>query len=154
MLLYLLLYAVLVIGTFGVVTAVGRTGDAATDLAGVPRSRASSKPVLALGHDRAAAGAGRCAAHQWVRRQVRRHRAAVDEHSYAIAIIAMVSAVIAAFLYLRIMISMWIAEPEAGDDAREPVRVPLLLGVAIGLSVGFTLWSIGFFPGWLIDLAP
>jgi NADH:ubiquinone oxidoreductase subunit 2 (subunit N) len=40
----------------------------------------------------------------------------------------MVSAVIAAFLYLRIMISMWISEPEAGDDAREPVRIPLLLG--------------------------
>jgi formate hydrogenlyase subunit 3/multisubunit Na+/H+ antiporter MnhD subunit len=57
-------------------------------------------------------------------------QAAVEKHSYAIAIIAMVSAVIAAFLYLRIMISMWIAEPEAGDDAREPVRIPLLLGVA------------------------
>jgi len=79
--------------------------------------------------------------------------AAVDEHSYAIALIAMVSAVIAAFLYLRIMISMWVTEPEAGDDAREAVRVPALLGVAIGLSVAFTL-VIGFFPGWLIDITP
>ena len=46
-------------------------------------------------------------------------QAAVEEHSYAIAIIAMVAAVIAAFLYLRIMVSMWVTDPEAGDAARE-----------------------------------
>jgi NADH:ubiquinone oxidoreductase subunit 2 (subunit N) len=33
-LMYLLIYSVIVIGTFAVVTVVGRTGDAATDLAG------------------------------------------------------------------------------------------------------------------------
>ena len=38
-------------------------------------------------------------------------RAGVDEHSYALAIIAMVSSVIAAFLYLRIMVSAWMADP-------------------------------------------
>ena len=38
-LLYLLLYAVLVIGTFAVVTIVARTGDGATDLVVVPRPR-------------------------------------------------------------------------------------------------------------------
>ena len=42
-------------------------------------------------------------------------QAAVEEHSYAIAIIAMLAAVIAAFLYLRIMVSMWIADPEPAD---------------------------------------
>ena len=67
-----------------------------------------------------------------------------------IAIIAMVASVIAAFLYLRIMVSMWVTEPEAGDAAREPIRVPLWTGVALALSVGFTL-AIGFYPSWLID---
>ena len=151
-LLYLLIYSVLVIGTFGVVTAVGRTGDAATGLAGF-RGLGKQQPVLALGMTvllLAQAGvpltSGFIAKFGVI-------TAAVDVRSYAIAIIAMVSAVIAAFLYLRIMISMWIAEPEAGDDAREPVRVPMLLGIAIGLSVAFTV-LIGLFPGWLIDLAP
>ena len=37
--------------------------------------------------------------------------AAVDEESYALAIIAMLASVIAAFLYLRIMVSAWILEP-------------------------------------------
>ena len=79
-------------------------------------------------------------------------QAAVEEHSYAIAIIAMVGSVIAAFLYLRIMVSMWVTDPEPADGAREPVRVPLWTGVALALSVGFTL-VVGFFPGWLIDAA-
>ncbi|CAB4363006.1 MAG: NADH-quinone oxidoreductase subunit NuoN [Actinobacteria bacterium] len=151
-LMYLLVYTVLVGGTFAVVTAVGRTGDGATDLAGF-RGLGRSKPALALGMTvllLAQAGvpltSGFVAKFGVIGDAVR-------VHSYAIAIIAMVSAVIAAFLYLRIMISMWIAEPEAGDDAREAVRVPALLCVAITLSVGFTL-AIGFFPDWLIHAAP
>jgi NADH-quinone oxidoreductase subunit N len=151
-LVYLLVYAVLVMGTFGVVTAVGRTGDAATGLDGF-RGLAKQQPMLALGMTvllLAQAGvpltSGFVAKFGVI-------TAAVEVRSYAIAIIAMVSAVIAAFLYLRIMISMWISEPEAGDDAREPVRIPLLLGVAVALSVAFTL-VIGFFPDILLTIAP
>ena len=62
----------------------------------------------------------------------------------------MVASVIAAFLYLRIMVSMWVTEPESADAAREPIRVPLWTGVALALSVGFTL-AVGIYPAWLID---
>jgi NADH-quinone oxidoreductase subunit N len=79
-------------------------------------------------------------------------QAAIEERSYAIAVIAMVASVIAAFLYLRIMIAVWVSEPESGDDAREPVHVPFATGLAITLCVGFTL-LVGFFPGWLVDAA-
>jgi NADH-quinone oxidoreductase subunit N len=79
-------------------------------------------------------------------------QAAVEEHSYAIAIIAMVASVIAAFLYLRIMVSMWVTDPDPADAILEPVRVPAWTGIALALSVGFTL-AIGFFPTWLIDAA-
>jgi NADH-quinone oxidoreductase subunit N len=151
-LVYTLLYAIIVIGTFGVVTAVGRTGDGSTSLAGF-RGLGREKPLLALGMTvllLAQAGvpftSGFIAKFGTI-------KAAVEERSYAIAIIAMLAAVIAAFLYLRIMISMWISEPESGDDRREPVAVPALLGVAITLSVGFTLIA-GVFPHWLIHLAP
>ncbi|CAN5646013.1 hypothetical protein BH10ACT2_BH10ACT2_01790 [soil metagenome] len=151
-LMYLLIYAVLVIGTFGIVTAVGRTGDAATDLAGF-RGLAKHKPALALAMTvllLAQAGvpltSGFIAKFGVI-------SAAVGVHSYAIAIIAMVSAVIAAFVYLRIMVSMWITGEEASDDARERVRVPALLWAAIATSVAFTL-VVGLFPGWLITLTP
>ena len=151
-LLYTLIYAVLVIGTFSVVTAVSRTGDGATDLSSF-RGLARSHPALALAMTvllLAQAGvpltSGFVAKFGVI-------KAAVQVHSYAVAVIAMVSAVIAAYLYLRIMISMWIADPEAGDDAREEVRVPLYLGAALTLSMLFTL-AIGLFPDWLIRLTP
>src|SRR6185295_10348191 len=46
-LLYLLLYSVLVVGTFAVVTMVARTGDGNTDLAAF-RGLGKSHPVLSL----------------------------------------------------------------------------------------------------------
>jgi NADH-quinone oxidoreductase subunit N len=151
-LLYTLVYAVLVIGTFGVVTAVSRTGDAATDLGafrGLGRSRpflAMAMTILLLAQAGVPLTSGFVAKFGVI-------RAAVQEHSYGIAIIAMLAAVIAAFLYLRIMISMWVSEPQSGDDQREPVRLPVLLLTAIALSVGFTI-VVGLFPNWLIHLAP
>jgi NADH-quinone oxidoreductase subunit N len=148
-LLYLLLYSVLVIGTFAVVTMVGRTGDSETDLSSF-RGLGKSHPVLSLAMTvllLAQAGvpltSGFVAKFGVI-------QAAVEEHSYAIAIVAMVASVIAAFLYLRIMVSMWVTEPEAGDATRETIRVPVWTGVALALSVGFTL-AVGIYPAWLID---
>ncbi|MFZ4812679.1 MAG: NADH-quinone oxidoreductase subunit N [Ilumatobacteraceae bacterium] len=150
-LLYLLLYSVLVLGSFAIVTLVARTGDGSTSLDAF-RGLGRSQPVLALGLTvllLAQAGvpltAGFIAKFSVL-------QAAIEERSYAIAVIAMVASVIAAFLYLRIMIAVWVSEPESGDDAREPVHVPFATGLAITLCVGFTL-LVGFFPGWLVDAA-
>jgi NADH-quinone oxidoreductase subunit N len=148
-LLYLLLYSVLVIGTFAVVTMVGRTGDSETDLAsfrGLGKSHARlavAMTVLLLAQAGVPLTSGFVAKFGVI-------QAAVEERSYAIAIIAMVASVIAAFLYLRIMVSMWVTEPEAGDAARETIRVPVWTGIALTLSVGFTL-AVGVYPTWLID---
>jgi NADH-quinone oxidoreductase subunit N len=149
--LYLLLYAVLVMGTFAIVTVVGRTGDSQTDLAafrGLGRTRpalALAMTVLLLAQAGVPLTSGFVAKFGVI-------EAAVDERSYAIAIIAMLASVIAAFLYLRIMISMWITDAEAGDDAREQVRVPVSSGIAIVLAVGFTI-LVGIAPGWIISAA-
>ncbi len=150
-LLYLLLYSVLVLGTFAIVTVVGRTGDSQTDI-GAFRGLGRNRPALALGMTvllLAQAGvpftSGFIAKFGVI-------KAAVDEKSIAIAVIAMLASVIAAFLYLRIMISMWITEPEAGDDARERVRLPVSTTIAIVLAVGFTLF-VGVAPGWIISAA-
>lgn len=148
-LLYLLLYSVLVIGTFAVVSLVSRSGDEATDISAF-RGLGRSRPALALGMTvllLAQAGvpltSGFVAKFGVI-------EAAITEHSYAIAIIAMLASVIAAFLYLRIMVSMWITDPETADLAREKVRVPFSTGLAIVLCVGFTL-VVGFSPDWLVE---
>jgi NADH-quinone oxidoreductase subunit N len=149
-LVYLIAYAVLVIGSFAVVTLVARTGDGATDLRAF-RGLGRQRPALALALTIflvAQAGvpftSGFIAKFGVI-------TAAVDERSYALAIIAMVASVIAAFLYLRIMAYTWMVD-EPDDEALEPVRVPLSSGVAIAAAVAFTL-VVGILPAWLLDAA-
>ena len=144
--LYLLLYAVLVIGSFGVVTIVDGSHDASI---GSFRGLSKRKPTLALAFTvflLAQAGvpftSGFIAKFGVV-------QAAVDVHSYALAIIAMVTAVVAAFLYLRIMVSMWLHDP---DEDAPGVSVSFSGAVAIGFAALFTL-AVGLYPGWLIDLS-
>jgi NADH-quinone oxidoreductase subunit N len=148
--LYLILYSVLVIGSFAVVTIVSRSSDGNTGIdsfAGLAKRR----PLLALGFTvllLAQAGvpltSGFIAKFGVI-------QAAVDVESYAIAVIAMVSAVIAAFLYLRIMVSMWVRD-DAAEVVGAPVAVPFSMGATVALSVAFTI-VLGVVPGWLIDLA-
>jgi NADH-quinone oxidoreductase subunit N len=76
-------------------------------------------------------------------------RAAVSTESYVLAVVAMVSAVIAAYLYLRIMVSMWLAEPDSSAPATAlslPARVVLVVSVAVTLTVGVL-------PSFVLDLA-
>jgi NADH-quinone oxidoreductase subunit N len=73
-------------------------------------------------------------------------RAAVSTESYTLAVVAMLAAVIAAFLYLRIMVSMWLSEGSASQE----VPVTLSVRVAIALCVGATL-VLGFFPSMLLQ---
>ena len=75
----------------------------------------------------------------------------MQQRSYALGIIAMVTAVIAAFLYLRIMVTMWFQEPDEASAAPGAVRVPWTSTIAISAAVLFTV-VVGFFPGWVIDL--
>jgi NADH-quinone oxidoreductase subunit N len=144
--LYLLLYAVLVIGSFGVVTVVAGDDDATLESF---RGLAKRKPLLAVAFTvflLAQAGvpftSGFIAKFGVI-------QAAVSEESYAISIIAMVAAVVAAFLYLRIMVSMWLHD---ADDDAPAVSVPFSAGLAIGFAALFTL-SVGLYPSWLIDLS-
>jgi NADH-quinone oxidoreductase subunit N len=148
---YTFIYAVLVIGTFAVVTVVARSGDRSTDLSSF-RGLSREKPLLAAGLTvLLIAQAGVPLTSGFVAK-FGVIQAAVEVRSYAIALIAMLAAVVAAFLYLRIMVSVWLEDPEAGDGEREALRVPLGLGFALTLAVGFTL-VVGFFPSWLIEMS-
>ena len=148
-LLYLVLYGVLVIGSFTIVTLVARTGDANTGV-GAFRGLGRERPLLALAMTVfVLAQAGMPVTSGFIAK-FSVIKAAADSESYAVAIVAMVASVIAAVLYLRIMINMWLADPEAGDEAREAVRVPFTAGVVVALGAIFTLF-VGVFPGWLID---
>jgi NADH-quinone oxidoreductase subunit N len=117
---YLFTYTFMVIGTFAIVTVLGRRGDAAHDLAGY-RGLASRQPVLAFAFAvllLAQAGVpfttGFLAKLQVV-------AAAVDVHSVPLAVIAMVSAALAAFFYLRVAVLMYTPKRPASLGAGEEV---------------------------------
>jgi NADH-quinone oxidoreductase subunit N len=145
---YLFAYAVMVIGTFAIVALVARTGDVATDLDSY-RGLGQRRPILSLALTVLLVAQAGVPFTSGFIAKFGVIQAAVEERSYVLAVAAMVTSVIAAFLYLRIMVSTWI-EPAPSDDEREPVRLPFSSGLAIAVSVAFTL-AVGFFPDWLID---
>jgi NADH-quinone oxidoreductase subunit N len=69
----------------------------------------------------------------------------------------MVSAVISAFLYLRIIVAMFMSGADDGDDGPAPsrdsrIRIPAAAGIAISLCVIVTL-AFGLFPDLLVKPA-
>lgn len=143
---YLLLYTVLVIGTFTIVGLVSGKGDAASNL-GDLRGLGRRRPALALALTVfLLAQAGMPLTSGFVAK-FGVIQASVETRSYAIAIIAMLASVIGAYLYLRIMVSAWMEDAE-GEGAAP--QVPFLSGLAVTVAVVFTL-VVGVVPGWLLD---
>ena len=144
---YLAIYTMLVMGSFAILVTVAGSGDDATSLDSF-KGLAQRRPVLALAFSAllfAQAGvpftSGFVAKFGVI-------KSAVEAESYAIAVVAMVGAVIGAFLYLRIMVSMWMEEPASA----EKIAIPRPVGVVIVASVAFAL-VVGFFPSLLLDAA-
>ena len=85
--------------------------------------------------------------------------AAVEARSYWLALVAMLSAVISAFLYLRIVLTMY-AGPDDEEEGAEPRRprppgpaaVPVAAAVALVVAVVATI-GIGIVPDPLTDTA-
>ncbi len=153
---YLLIYAFMVLGSFGVVALVARRGDGATGLDAY-RGLSRTRPVLALVFTiflLAQAGvpltSGFVAKFSVI-------TAAVDADSFALAIIAMLTSAVAAFVYLRIVVAMYLSDPAEAPATSDgevlgPVHVPLSAGVGLALALGVTV-LVGFLPGLVIDPA-
>lgn len=152
---YVAVYTFMVAGSFGVVAVVGRKGDGhhqLSDYKGLVRSNpwlAGSFILLLLAQAGVPFTAGFFAKFLAI-------TAAADAHAVPLAIIAMVSAVISAFLYLRIIVAMFMS---GGDDGVEAVvdrsnrlRVPVTAGIAIGICVVATI-GYGLLPDLLLKPA-
>jgi NADH-quinone oxidoreductase subunit N len=147
-LFYLLAYTFMIVGSFGVATLVGRVGDRRHSLEDY-NGLAVSQPALAMTFAvflLAQAGVplttGFLAKFYVI-------GAAAESHSYALAIIAMVSSVVSAFLYLRIIVAMYMSDPADGE-APARIRVPFGAGLALVLCVAFTVGA-GVVPDPIVD---
>jgi NADH-quinone oxidoreductase subunit N len=155
-LFYLAAYTFMIAGTFGIVSVIGRTGDGRHQLSDY-RGLAHTNPILALVLTvflLAQAGvpftSGFFAKFYVI-------VAAVDADSWPLALIAMISAVIAAFLYLRLVVSMYMSTIEGHED--EPVELeggPIRVGVGawIGIAICFVVTMlVGIVPDTVLDPA-
>ena len=145
---YLAAYTFMVIGTFGVLTVVSGRGDRRTsldDLNGLGTRRPALALVLTI-FLLAQAGVplttGFVAKFEVI-------GAAVEVRSVWLAVVAMVSAVVSAFLYLRIVLSVYLGSPADDSGTSDEVqaeRVHPAAGLAIGIALAITV-GFGLFPG-------
>jgi NADH-quinone oxidoreductase subunit N len=138
---YLMTYAPVVIATFAIVMLVGGHGDEAHSLdhyRGLGRRQPWLGAVLALlllSQAGAPFTTGFFAKLSVI-------EATVDSHGVVLAIIAMIAAAIAAFIYLRVVLMLF--APAEADETATVVTVPVGTGSVIGLAAGtavlFGVW--------------
>ncbi len=144
-LFYLAVYAVMITGSFAIVMVVARRGDDRHDLADY-RGLASARPVLAaLLTLFLLAQAGVPLTGGFVAK-LSVFDAAIDVGQYWLAIIGMLAAVIGAFVYLRIVLTMYApANDEVAPEGKR-IRVDQGTGIAIALSA-IAVIVLGVGPG-------
>jgi NADH-quinone oxidoreductase subunit N len=148
---YLTAYAFMTVGAFAVVAAVGR-GDAESERgydlnewAGLARNR----PVLAAamafflfslaGLPPTAGFLGKYVLFQ----------AAVESKAYLLAIVGMLNATVAVYYYLRVVVAMYMREPETDEL---PLPLSPATATVMLVSVAGVLY-LGLAPGRLLELA-
>jgi len=142
---YLAIYTVLVMGSFAIVLALSGNTDGETNLSDF-KGLAKRRPALALAFTVllfAQAGVPLTAGFVSKFAVI---KSAVEANSYVLAIAAMVAAVIGAYLYLRIAVSMWLEESESDSE----ISVDPAVVIVIVISVAATL-IVGFFPELLLN---
>ncbi len=146
-LFYLFTYTFMVIGSFAVVSLLGwNDGHDISRYDGLARRRplvAAAMTVFILGQAGVPFTSGFIAKFFVI-------RSAVDDELYALAIVAMVAAVVGAFMYLRIIMAMWNRDVESAGAPG--LAVSWTTGVALLAAVVVTV-VYGFIPQSLIEFA-
>jgi NADH-quinone oxidoreductase subunit N len=146
-LFYVLTYTFMVMGSFAIVMVVAGKGDSATSLEAF-RGLASRRPALALAMTVLLMAQAGVPPLSGFFAKLYVVTAAVEARSYALALIAMLAAVVAAFFYLRLVLVMYtpVAEGAGDDEARlapagtaERLPVAMSAGLALACTVLFTL---------------
>jgi NADH-quinone oxidoreductase subunit N len=148
-LFYVFAYAFMVAGAFGVVGVVSRKGDGRVNLddyRGLSRSNAVLAGVMAV-FLLAQAGipftSGFFAKFYAI-------DAVVGRHADWIAVIAMLSSAVAAFLYLRIVVVMYLGPT---DEVPASPRLPIPIGTKLALAICFVVTlGVGIAPDTVVSL--
>ena len=146
---YLFVYTLLATGSFAVITTVGGRGDAAHGLDAY-RGLARRQPVLAGAFTVLLLGQAGIPFTGGFVAKLGVLAAVVEGRTYWVAMVAMAAAAVAAFVYLRILVAMYLEAPES--DTADRTEVPAGTRVVIGVACAGVL-LIGLVPGFLLDIA-
>jgi len=146
---YLAAYTFIAIGAFAVVSVASPTGDAAHSLADY-KGLANRKPALAFAFTVLLLAQAGVPFTTGFLGKFFVIGASLESKNYLLAIVAMLAAVIGAFLYLRIVLAMFTdGEDDGARTGTEPI--PRSAVLTIGITVAFTL-IFGIFADPLVDL--
>lgn len=145
---YLTAYTFIAIGSFAIISVASPSGDAATSIDDY-RGLASRRPVLAFGFTVLLLAQAGVPFTTGFLGKFFVIGAAIETESYVLGVVAMVAAVVGAFLYLRIMLAMYTDGDADAATGREPI--PVTAALTIGITVAFTLF-FGIFADPLVDL--
>jgi NADH-quinone oxidoreductase subunit N len=149
-LFYMMGYTVSTIGAFGALILCGRRGAEAVsyeDLAGVGRRHpaaalAFSFFLLSLAGVPPTAGFfGKFYVFQ----------AAVDSELYKVTVIGLLNSILGAYYYLRVLVFMYMREPEPGAPIATPMKSGMVAS-ALVIAAAFVI-VIGLFPDTLLTMA-
>jgi NADH-quinone oxidoreductase subunit N len=147
-LFYLAVYAVASVGAFGTLLLLERAGGEAVDL-GAFGGLAGRHPVLALGLAvflLALVGMPPTAGFVG---KFYLFSAAIERGLVGLAVLAVLNSVVAAYYYLRLIVYMYMREPEGAPPTA-------LVTPAASLALGFSAWAtlqLGLWPGPVLAIA-
>jgi len=149
-LFYLAAYALMTVGAFAVLVAIGR-GDAENERGYTLSEWAGlgwSRPMLALAMTLFMFSmAGIPPTGGFFGKYVV-FKSAIESQEYTLAIIGVLNAAVATYYYLKVIMTMYMREAE-GDEL--PLPVPLAVGAVLLVSVVGTLY-LGIAPGRLLEM--
>jgi NADH-quinone oxidoreductase subunit N len=153
-LIYLFIYSLMNLGAFGVIIAMSREGDQGVDIedfTGVAREHPMYALAMAVfmfslaGVPPTAGFIGKFYAFS----------AAIKAGYIGLAVIGVLMSAVSAYFYLRVLVVMYMKEPEAGPEyAAGPWGATVGAGVVISLWVcALSILVLGIWPGWLNHFA-
>jgi NADH-quinone oxidoreductase subunit N len=149
-LFYLLGYTVSTAGAFGALILCGRQGAEAVsyeDLAGIGRRHPAA--ALAFAFFLLSLAGVPPTAGFFTKFYV--FGAAIDAELYALTVIGLLNSILGAYYYLRVLVFMYMREPEPGAPIATPMKSGMVAS-ALVIAAVFTL-GIGLFPDTLLGMA-
>ncbi len=140
-LFYLLAYALMIVGAFGVVMLVSSRGEEATSLASYRGLYRRSPPLAALLSLFLLSMAGIPPTAGFMAK-VAVFRVSIAEGHWELALVGVLASVVAAFFYIRVMVLMYMHEPTGSHEPDRSLMPALAISVPAVLTV-----LLGVLPG-------